>query len=378
MLGGMKLSDVLGALRSLAPEHLAEPWDKVGLHVGDPSQRVRRAMLCVDLTEPVIDEAIAGKADLVVAYHPPIFDPVTALTGATWKQRVLRKAVQKNIAVYSPHTALDAARGGMTDWLAQGLGKSKSVRPIRPRHDDPDLYKVITFTPLPHADTVRHAMTRAGAGWIGNYSDCTFNTVGLGTFHPRVGANPTIGQPGKLEEVDELRTETFCQGLSLPEVLAALRAAHPYEEPAIDVIKLEPMPTPEVEAIGAGRLVELAKPISATVLLRRVAEHLGVDAMKLGLPPGTKKNHKVKTVAVCPGAGGSLFEGAQADAYLTGEMQHHQALDLTQRGAVVLLVGHTNTERPYLSTYRARLKKAAKGIDWKVSRTDRPPLAVVL
>lgn len=379
MLTAMKLSDTLDALRRLAPEHLAEPWDKVGLHIGDPSQPVRRALLCIDLTEPVMDEAVAAKADLIVAYHPPIFEPVTALTEATWKQRVLRKAIRRNIAIYSPHTALDAARGGMADWLATGLGEAKSIEPLSVRAVDPDHVKIVTFTPIDQATTVRQAMAQAGGGWIGNYSDCSFNVTGVGTFKPRGGARPTIGSHGTHEQVDELRTEMICRREDLPDVLAALREAHPYEEPAIDVLKLEPMPEPKEQAVGAGRRVELARPITTGTLLRRVRERLGVKTLKLGLPPGAKKGgHKVRSIAVCPGAGGSLFDAAPlADAYLTGEMQHHQTLNLTQRGAVVLLAGHTNTERPYLPIYRDRLNKIAKDINWRVSKSDAPPVLIV-
>lgn len=376
----MKLSKVLTGLREVAPEALAEPWDKVGLQVGSVDRQIKSALLCIDLTEAVVAEAVSRRCQLVVAYHPPIFHPVTRLIegkDATWKERALVAAVRHRVAVYSPHTALDAVRGGVNDWLCAGLGKGASV-PIVAKATgvERDEYKIVTFVPGAQADAVRDAMDRGGAGWIGNYRQCSFNTPGVGTFKPLVGAKPAVGKVGELAWVEELRIEMICAGDQLASALAALRAAHPYEEPAIDVFKLETERWVEpdfVNAPGAGRAMRLAGPILAKTLADRVKQRLGLDAVKLATP---QAKAKIRTVAVCVGAGGSLFEKIDADAYVTGEMQHHQVLDLLQRGKTVILAGHTNTERPFLPAYREKIRKTdAAGIRWRLSRADRTPLA---
>jgi len=402
----MKLHRVLDGLRQVAPEALAEPWDKVGLHVGSLGRNVSGGLLCIDLTEAVVAEAVSRRCELIVAYHPPIFHPLTRLVegrSGTWKERALMAAVRHKRAVYAPHTALDAVAGGMNDWLCAGLGQGATT-PIVPRPDKPGPhdYKIITFVPGEHADAVRDAMDHGGAGWIGHYRQCSFNTPGVGTFRPMRGAKPAIGAVGNLEWVEELRVEMICSGDRLDSALAALRQAHPYEEPAIDVFQLAAGSSggaeerPQDSSVGAGRLLTLARPILAQTLAQRLKKRLNLDTLKT--TPSQPKQ-KIRTVAVCVGAGGSLFEdmdafsraakgnrtskshsgsgGGGADAYVTGEMQHHQVLDLHQRGKAVLLAGHTHTERPYLPIYREKIRKtAAAGVRWRLSRADRAPLTL--
>lgn len=377
----MTISDVLTVLRKIAPENLAERWDRVGLHVGDEAARLRkprggkkpRAMLCIDLTEPVMAEAAERRAGLIVAYHPPIFHPLTHLTARDWKQRVLMEAVRRNIAVYSPHTALDAAEHGVCDWLCASIfdsaGNWEPITPVTPARDE---YKVVAFVPEQNEVAVREAMSAAGAGHIGRYAECSFSASGTGGFRPLKGANPAIGKVGRREEVAERRLEMIVPGPNLLGVLAALRDTHPYEEPAYDVFRLEPEPVPGWQAVGAGRLVTLTNAMSA----RRVAEMVR-EALNVPLTVGGGRRPAIRTVAVCPGAGGLLFEQADADAYLTGEMRHHQALDLVQRGKMVMLAGHTETERPFLPVYRERIiDKLGGGVDWLISKADRPPLTI--
>ncbi len=374
----MQLKSVLTALRDVAPEHLAEPWDKVGLQVGAERRNISSALLCIDLTEAVVREAVRRKCELIVSYHPPVFKPLAGLVesgaGSGWKQRALALAVRHKLAVYAPHTALDAVAGGMNDWLAQGLGEG-AVRPIVPTAAGAR-FKVAAFVPGKHADAVRDAMFAAGGGGQGLYRGCSFNTPGVGTFEPLRGAKPAVGRIGKMSWVEELRVEVLCAAASVGPVVAALREAHPYEEPAFDVIPLDPRSGGAAPATtGAGRLLTLDAPIQAGTLAARLKAHLGVKHLKTSWPG---KQAKVTTVAVCVGSGGSLFEhpaAAGADAFVTGEMQHHGVLDLAQRGKVVLLAGHTQTERPHLPVYRERIRAtAATGVKWRLSRADRPPM----
>lgn len=377
MLGGMKLNELLTAFRAVAPEHLAGSWDKVGLHAGSAGQDIDRGLICIDLTDAVIDEAAANGCQLILAYHPPIFAPLTSLAeDGPWSQRRMVRCVREGLAVYSPHTALDAVRGGMNDWLCEGIGQGRAV-PIEPAGARRDEYKVVVFVPVDDEASVRQAMSDAGAGWIGNYRECSFSAEGEGGFRPIEGANPTIGQVGTRETVAERRMEMIVGGEHLPAVVAALRQAHPYEEPAFDLFKLEPEPIAPGEQQGAGRLLTLDEPIDATILADRVKQRLGVTHVKLSSPAASLARGVIKTVAVCPGAGGKLFEPVVADAYVTGEMQHHHVLDLHQQGRAVVLAGHTNTERPYLPTYRDRLVAAGAAIDWRISEADRSPMSVV-
>ncbi|NBC10504.1 MAG: Nif3-like dinuclear metal center hexameric protein, partial [Planctomycetes bacterium] len=248
-----RLGAVIDVIESLAPPTLAEPWDKTGLQVGDPTQAVSRALVCIDLTEPVLAEAARRKAELIVAYHPVIFSPLTQLTATHWKQRVLLDAVRKGIAVYCPHTALDAAVGGVNDWLADGLGKG-ARRPIQPTAwpGSGGNYKLVTFVPPDVADGVRDALSEAGAGVIGHYRRCSFNLAGHGTFQGDETTNPAVGEAGRLEQVEELRMEMVVPRAELAAVVEALYASHPYEEPAFDVYQTVPPPTTSAATEAGG------------------------------------------------------------------------------------------------------------------------------
>jgi len=269
------LDDILPVLRGIAPEHLAEPWDKVGLHIGNPSQRVSKGLLCIDLTEAVMAEAVKLKAELVVAYHPVLFEPVARLTGSDWKQRVVAGAVRRGVAVYCPHTALDAARGGINDWLCDGLGEAEVTFAITDHVAKHDRYKVVVFVPGDEADAVRTAMLMEGAGDIGDYSGCSYNGQGFGTFVAGAGSKPTIGKVGRFERVSELRLEMVCDGRDVGSVVRAAKAAHSYEEPAVDVYKLADDIPAQDEAAGAGRIVELSRPASVAAVVGRVRRRLG-------------------------------------------------------------------------------------------------------
>ena len=321
----LPLHKTLAALQKIAPEHLAEPWDKVGLHVGDPRQEVDAALLCIDLTEAVVAEAAEKNCQLIVAYHPPIFAPLERLNDdGPWTQRRILAAVRAGTAVYSPHTALDAVRGGTNDWLCDGLGEAASRVPIVSHHQSGGLCKVVVYVPRDEAARLRRAMSDAGAGGIGRYTECSFNVDGLGTFRGDATTNPAVGEPGRLETVEETRVEMVCPQDAVAGVLAAVRAAHPYEEPAVDVLQLaDSLAGGGGEgaqgAPGAGRVHHLVEPISATTLAARVKRRLGLDRVKLGVEAGAEGGEDIRSIAVCVGSGGKLFDtlpgaGAGADA----------------------------------------------------------------
>jgi dinuclear metal center YbgI/SA1388 family protein len=382
----MRLEQIIALLESLAPLTLAEPWDAVGLHLGDRQRPVKRALLCIDLTPAVLAEAITQKASLIVAYHPPIFEPIQRLTADDAKGRILLDAAAHHLSIYSPHTALDAAAGGVCDFLAQAFDAVEAA-PILPRQatraaDDeetevePGRYKVVAFVPPMELRQVRTAMARAGAGHIGDYAVCSFGLWGHGTFLGGKSTRPAIGRRGKLEHVDEIRLEMVCPADALREVIQALIEAHPYEEPAFDIYKLEPTPgapvTPRAQT-GAGRVVTLRRPTKLDTLCQAVREHLGVKTLDLAAPTPPRA---VRKLALCPGAGGSLLKDAgPIDLFFTGEMRHHDVLAAVSRGTAVLLAGHSETERPYLRTYRKKLAAlTGDAVSWLVSKADHAPL----
>ena len=376
----MRVKQLLPLLQEIAPEHLAEDWDRVGLQIGDGNWPVRHALLCIDLTEAVLAEAIRKKSGLIVAYHPPIFAPLDTVTGVHWKQRVVMGAIAHRIAAYSPHTALDAAAGGINDWLADGVAGNDRVqrRVITPRQAPAgESCKVVTFVPEHALAQVRLAMVGAGAGMIRGYTQCSFAAPGRGTFCGGSTTKPVIGQRGRLEAVNELRLEMICPVARLPQVIAALVDEHPYEEPAYDVYVIANQPA-DASGAGQGRVVEFARPITLATLVRRIktqlqTKHLQVAAGQYARNSrGIAMSTKVRRIGLCAGAGGSLLgEAGDIDVFFTGEMRHHHVLDAAARGVSVILAGHTQTERPYLPVYRRRLAKfTSRKVKWSVSRVD--------
>src|SRR5262249_27250144 len=233
----MKLADAIAVLEQIAPTRHAESWDNVGLLVGDPDQTVSRAILTIDYTRAVADEARKRNCDLIIAYHPPIFDGLKKIKSTN----LIFDAIRRGVAIYSPHTALDVAPGGTNDMLADVLGL-KTRGPLKQASPTPQEYKLVTFVPIKDVEKVSQALFKVGAGHIGNYHSCSFRTAGTGTFFGQEGTDPTVGQSGRLEKVDEIRLETILPITALPNVIKALRESHPYEEPAFDLNMLAAAP----------------------------------------------------------------------------------------------------------------------------------------
>ncbi|MCC6579091.1 MAG: Nif3-like dinuclear metal center hexameric protein [Phycisphaeraceae bacterium] len=365
----MRLQTLIQAMETIAPTAGAEDWDNVGLLLGDPRWTLNRALLCIDLTPAVWDEAVRARAQLILAYHPPIFQPLKKLTAGHWQQRLLLDAARRRVAIYSPHTALDVAEQGLNDWLVRGLGQGK-VRAIQSADATPVMVKIAVFVPREQVDRVRQAMADAGAGVIGHYRLCSFNSPGEGTFQGDDQANPFVGRAGRFERASEIRLEMVCPQSHVAAVVAAVRASHPYEEPAMDVYPLQHVPAKQPR--GQGRVVELDKPVSLAALVHRAKKHLGLRHVDVTRPA---KARPIRRVAVCAGAGASVLCGCDAEAYLTGEMRHHDLLDAAQRDVAVILAGHTQTERPSLPHLAQRLTNLLPKVRWQVSKADAPPNA---
>lgn len=384
----MYVADLCRAMETVAPPPYAESWDNVGLLIGDEQRQLTGpVLLTIDLTDLVIQEAATMGCDAVIAYHPPIFHPIRRLSAAVGNQRAILRAIQAGLAVYSPHTALDAAPGGMTDWLADGLltpasdparapaGRGADRRALRPHPHQPDTQqvKIVTFVPREHLADLRAALATAGAGHIGDYELCSFATPGTGAFRGGRETNPTVGRPGNLEEVDEVRLEMVCPRRALPIALQTLEQFHPYEEPAVDVYPLEPQP---IRSSGAGRRLMLDEPVTILELARRIKAYLKIDGLKVA----ALTDEPVDVIGVCPGAGAELADAARADGcklYLTGEMRYHEVIAMLDAGVSIILAGHTNTERGYLPRLADRLTELLPQVQFAVSARDRTPFVIV-
>ncbi len=374
------LANIIQRLEAMAPLHLAEPWDQPGLQVGDRTWPVSRGLLCIDLTREVLEEAVARSANLIVAYHPLLFKPLARLTSDDEKSALALEAASRKIAVYSPHTALDAAVGGVNAWFAQQLGAG-TQRPIVPSESREQMFKLVTFVPVPQANALRSELSEAGAGVIGDYTQCSFNVMGQGTFFGGKASKPAVGVAGQLERVEEVRMEMVVEASVLGRVIEVLWDSHPYEEPAYDLYPLHPAPPVHRQSgTGQGRLVTLEKPTALSQIAARLKTALKVDALECVLPAqvSTMDELVVRTVGVCVGAGASLLQAAgPVDLFVTGEMRHHDQLEARARGIALLLAGHTQTERPYLSVLCERLARGddtvMSSVSWSISQQDRPP-----
>lgn len=377
----MKISELIETLETIAPPSYAEEWDNVGLLVGRRDAELRGpTLLAIDFTEAVLEEAGRIGAGAVIAYHPTIFNAVRRIESDDPRSRVLIGAIEAGIAIYSPHTAIDAAPGGVTDWLCDmlapeirtddGPGASFGDRRALCAHtqlDPRQTHKLVTFVPAEHAEVLRNALASVGAGRIGEYELCTFNIPGHGTFRGRAGTNPAIGESEQLETVQEIRMELVCPGDALGLVTEIIRQFHPYEEPPWDIYPLTPKPD---RSIGAGRRLVLDQAATPRELALRLKKNLGVDAVKIAQASDEPIDH----IGVCPGAGVSLLEAAMADgcrAFVTGEMRHHEAAAAVANGCSIILAGHTNTERGYLPLYAEKINAMAPEADARVSEMDR-------
>jgi len=368
----MRISEVAKTLERIAPPAYAEPWDNVGLVVGDAVRPCRRVLLCIDLTADVLAEAKAAKAQLVMAYHPVIFKPLARLTPRA--APIVYAAVRAGIAVYSVHTAFDAALGGANDALADALGMAPERRPLQPRCAE-GAYKVVVYAPPLELPAIQAAAFGAGAGVFGptsEYTECGFHTEGVGTFFGADAACPAVGRKGRREAVEEVRWETICPRGKLAAVMAAITKAHSYEEPAIDVFAMTDAPV----GVGLGRVGKLAKPVALQTMLSRIRKACGVPRLQVAGP----KRRTIATLAVSCGSAGNMYRdavAAGADLYVTGELRHHDALAAAAAGLTVACVGHSNSERLTLKALAQQLKRALPKLGVTQSRTDRDPFKIV-
>ncbi|MGI6092459.1 MAG: Nif3-like dinuclear metal center hexameric protein [Veillonellaceae bacterium] len=365
----IKCQSIINELEKLAPRDLAEDWDNVGLLVGSPDQDISKILIALDVTDNVVDQAITNNSDMIVTHHPLIFKGIKNIRTDLPHGKLLAKLIKNDIAVYTAHTNLDIAAGGINDILASKLNLT-NVQSLSPGHSE-KLLKLAVFVPDTHAEAVRAAICDAGAGHVGNYSHCTFQTDGTGTFMPLEGTNPFLGSQGELEQVREVRLETVMSEKICNKVIKAMLKAHPYEEVAYDLYQLANT-RPQ---LGLGRIGSLSAPKSLAEFVDEVKQALGINLVNVAGP----ENKSIWKVAVCGGSGASLIHSAAfagADVLVTGDVKYHEAQEAVAAGIVIVDAGHFATEVvivDYLSNYlgaQARNEKWGIEIITDNIRTD--------
>ncbi len=364
------IADLVGYLEKIAPIRLAESWDNVGLLTGDPDAPCHRVMTCLTLTSEVAEEAIAGRADLVVTHHPVLFRPVQSIRADRRETAVVWRLARAGVAIYSAHTAFDNTANGINKLIADRIGlshlESLQDRPGEPR------FKIVAFCPREAREQVVNAAFVAGAGRIGAYSECSYSGPGIGTFRGDESTNPTIGQQGRREAVREWRVELLCPANALADVLEAIRQAHTYETPAIDVYPNHPSP----DLVGVGRIGTLHLPMPLKSLVDHVATALSTRQVQFAGNP----ERMVHRIAIVCGAGDDFIAAAAhrgADVLITGEARYHRAIEAIQIGVGLILAGHHATERPGVETLADRLASEVAEIEVWASRVETDPLRVI-
>jgi dinuclear metal center YbgI/SA1388 family protein len=351
------VADITKALFNFAPPELATSGDNCGLQVGDPQAGVKRVLLALDVTPGLIAQARRRRAEMAVVHHPLLFNPLSQVTADQYIGSLVLQAAAAKLAILALHTNLDYAPGGINHRLGELAGAS-GLRPLLPLGAG-SLMKLAVFVPREEQARLRKALSRAGAGHLGNYSDCSFRTSGVGTFKPLSGARPALGKIGALEEVAEDRLEMLVEKRRLPEVLAAMRAVHPYEVIAYDLCSLE---NPR-EGAGIGRIGDLAAPVTLKALAGRVSRKLQAPVLRL---LGDEKKLISRLAVACGSARGLLeaVKTAGAEALLTGEIPHQERIQAEAEGLGVIEMGHEASERPAVWLLEEILKQAfPKGLE---------------
>lgn len=332
----MKLRQIIEALEDAAPLALQESYDNSGLLVGEPDMDITSALITLDVTDAVMDEALREGSNLIIAHHPLLFHPLKKLTGSTLTERLVMRALRHGLALYAVHTNLDNAPGGVSHYMGQKLQLTQ-IRVLAPMSNQ--LLKLFTFVPHSHAEQVRQALFDAGAGHISAYDQCSFNAEGYGTFRGAAHTNPFVGQPGQQHREAETKIEVILPAYLKQQVLQALRRSHPYEEVAYDLVAL----VNDWQSAGAGVIGELPEPLTAPRFLAVVKNTFGTPVIRHSRPP----QQPIRTVAVCGGAGSFLLPQALhagADALVTADISYHRFFDADGR-LLLCDIGHYESEQ---------------------------------
>jgi len=332
----MKIKEITSYLESIAPLAYQESYDNSGLIVGNPNDKVTKALISLDCTEEIVDEAIAKGCDIIISHHPIVFKGIKKFNSKNYVERTVIKAIKNNIALYAIHTNLDNVMGGVSSKIAEKLELVNHAI-LSPKSGL--LKKLVVYVPRANVEEVRQALFDAGAGSIGDYDQCSYNTAGYGTFRPMDGANPAIGEIGTQERVEETKIEVIFPQQLERQVLVSMLAAHPYEEVAYHTITLEN----KLQYVGSGAIGNLEVPMEAHDFLAYLKEKLNLNVIR-----HTKlSDKKIQRVAVCGGAGGFLLNEAKrsgADIFITADYKYHEFFD-AENEIVIADIGHYESEQ---------------------------------
>ena len=369
--GPVTVRDVWRALDDHFPFAHRADGDNVGILLGDPAANVRSVLIALDATPAVLAALRRRPADLLVTHHPVVYKPLASVRPDLPSSSAAYALLRMGVAVISAHTNADVAPRGVSHAMARRLGL-RGIRPLIPGGPSSGECKVVVFVPASHADAVLSAAAEAGGARIGEYARCSFRSEGTGTFLPRSGSDPYLGKPGREERVPEVRLETVVAGSLLPPVLDAVRAAHPYEEPAIDVVPLRGAAL----GGGVGAMGDLPAPESLDEALERVRRNLRPGWIRMAGP----RRRTVRRVAVVGGSGAEFAGAAReagADLYVTGDMKYHQALEAAASGMPVADIGHASGERWILPEFRRVVQTRFPGaVTARVMMEEEPLRAV--
>ena len=332
----MTVNDIAKILEELSPLYYAEDFDNVGLLVGNPNQKVTGILVTLDTLENVVDEAIAKKCNLIVSFHPIIFTGLKKITGQTYVERVVMKAIANNIAIYSMHTALDNSNLGVNSKICDVLG-IKNTKILIPKKGT--LKKLTTYVPKASVENLKDALFKAGAGTIGNYSNCSFSTKGLGTFKANKKANPTVGKIGETHQEEEILLSITFLSQYKSKIMTALFKNHPYEEVAYDIVSLDN----SNQNMGMGMIGELKNEVDENTFFKQLKAKMNAQ----GIRHSSFLGKKIKKVAVLGGSGAfaiSAAKAANADVFITADIKYHQFYE-AENSFIIADIGHFETEQ---------------------------------
>ena len=361
----MKLIDLCSYLDSVVPLSLQESYDNSGLQIGTPERDISSALISLDITPEVLDEAISSKCDIVITHHPLIFSGIKKISGGSLLDRIMMRAIKNDIAVYSSHTNLDVISNGVSRKMAEKLALSnvEVLSPLRNR-----LLKLVTFIPHSHLDKVREAVFNAGAGVVGNYDCCGFSIHGTGSFRGSENTNPFVGEKGKIHHEEEIRFETVLYSHLKEKVIRALLEAHPYDEVAYDIYTIE---NDNIE-IGLGCKGNFEEAMEEDLFLKLVSDVFEAKGVRYSKPTGKK----ITKVALCGGAGSSLISEAiisGADAFVTGDIKYHSFFEIDDR-ILLVDIGHFESEKFSSEILLNLIIKKFPTFAVRISKTNTNPI----
>ncbi len=360
----MKIKEIIDALETFAPLPLQDSYDNAGLQVGLTETEATGALLCLDVTEAIIKEAVALGYNLVISHHPLIFKGYKSISGKDYIERCIIDAIKNDIVIYSMHTNLDNAMNGVSFKIAEKIGL-QNVKVLVPMNDK--LLKLVTFVPKTLAREVRKALFDAGCGNIGNYDSCSYNVKGEGTFRANEGAKPFCGEVGQEHTEEEVRIETILPDFIKNSVTKALIKAHPYEEPAFDFYPVKNV----WNQMGAGVIGELDEPMSELEFLKEIKKTFEVGCLKHNRLTG----RLIQKVAICGGAGSFLIPKAvgKADVFITGEVKYHDYFNYND-SMLVAEIGHYESEQYTKEIFYSIIKEAFPSLEVTISKINTNPI----